>query len=254
MNISDIASSLGATLLASSLGQSERARARPEELNTSATTRALDQASQRLEDQQSSTQVRLSAFGQIQSAVERLQASGRPMRDNESTNTPDEARSVVKNFVEAYNNARDVANRTTGENGALADDNRAQVAASQLSRTLDSTSRTQLNAIGITTSSNGTLSIDTQRFEQALQEDNQAVSRTLANVGQQLEETTTATVENTVNRSVANLEAQNRALEAQQTQQQDLVDNLQQATERAAAQFNFSAASGIRIYEQIFSL
>jgi flagellar capping protein FliD len=253
MDVNEIASSLGATLLASTLGQSERARSRPE-LNSSATTQALDQASQRLQDQQSSTQVRLSAFGQIQSAVEKLQESGRPLRDNESTNTPDEARSVVKNFVDAYNTARDVANRTTGEEGALADDNRAQVAASELSRALNSTSRNELRSIGINTNSNGTLSIDAQRFEQALQENNQEVSRTLANVGQQVEESTTRTVENTVNRSVENLEAQNRALEAQQTQQQELVDNLQQATEQAAAQFNFVAASGIRTYEQIFSL
>jgi flagellar capping protein FliD len=253
MNVNDIASSLGAASLASTLGQSERARSRPE-LNTSPATQALDQASQRLQDQQSSTQVRLSAFGQIQSAVEKLQESGRPMRDNESTNTPEEARAVVKNFVDAYNNARDVASRVTGEEGALADDNRAQVAASELSRTLNSTSRNELRAIGVNTNSNGTLSIDTQRFERALQENNQEVGRTLANVGQQLEETSTRTVENTVNRSVESLEAQNRALEVQQTQQRELADNLQQATEQAAAQFNFVAASGIRTYEQIFSL
>jgi hypothetical protein len=253
MNVSDIASSLGASLLASTLGQPERVRSRPE-LNNDPTTQALDQVNQRFQEQQSSTQVSLSAFGQIQSAVDRLQASGRPMRDNESTNTPDEARSVAKNFIDAYNNARDVANRLTGENGALSSDNRAQVAASQLSRTLDSNSRSELNAIGINTNSNGTLSIDTQRFEQALQDNNQAVSRALANVGQQVEETSTRTVENTVSRSVDNLETQNRALEAQQAQQQELVDNLQQATEQATAQFNSVAASGIRSYEKIFSL
>ena len=251
MNVSDIASSLGATLLASTLGQSGQVRSRPE-LTSNPTTEALDQASQRLQDQQSSTQVSLSAFGQIQSAVDRLQASGRPMRDNESTNTPDEARSVARNFVDAYNTAREVTNRIAGEDGALANDSRAQLAASQLSRTLDSSR--ELNAIGINTSSNGTLSIDTQRFEQALQENSEAVSRTFANVGQQVEESSTRTVESTVNRSVESLAAQNRALEAQQAQQQERVDNLQQATEQAAAQFNIVAASGIRSYEQIFAL
>lgn len=264
MTLTDIASSLGASLLASSLGQTERTRTSSAPL-ADGVTEALNRASQRTEAQLSSTEVRLSAFGQVRSAVAQLQDSSASLTATENTDSPEETRAAAEDFVSAFNNAQSTANRTINgtpgteegnTDGALSGDGRANVAASELSRTLNSSSAEALRSIGINRDQSGTLSIDRQRFEQALQNDPQAVSSALAEVGQQVEQSTRRQLEgnSNLNRAVENLSRQSQELEAQQSTQQEIVDNLQQATEQASAQFNFVAASGVRTYEQIFSL
>lgn len=258
MTLNDIAANQDATLLASSPGQSGRT-------STSAVNDALDQSSQRLARQQSSTEVQLSAFSQVRSAIAQLQDSSKALTATDNTDTLDETRRAAANFTNAFNNARDTADRTINgkpgtedgnTDGALSGDGHANVAASQLSRTLSSTSTEALRSIGINRDQNGTLSIDQQRFEQALQSNPQQVSSTLANVGQQVEQTTSRQLEGSSNisRAVDNLSRQTQQLEAQQQTQQELVDSLQQATNAAANQFNFSTTNGIRDYERIFSL
>ena len=262
MTVNDIASSLGATLLAASLGQSERPRS---STSADAVSQALDQANQRIEAQRSTTDVRLSAFGQIRSSVAQLQDSSRALTLSDNTDTSDEARSAAETFVSAFNTAQDTANRTVNgtpgstegnTDGALSGDGRANVAASELSRTLSNSSAEALRTIGINRAQNGTLSIDSQRFEQALQNAPQSVSNVLAETGQQVEQATRRQLEgsSTLSRAEENLNRQAQALETRQAQQQELAANLQQATEQAAARFNSVAASGIRAYEQIFSL
>lgn len=262
MTVNDIASSLGATLLAATLGQSERPRSPSP---ATAVGAALDQANQRIETQRTSTEVRLSAFSQIRSSVAQLQDSSRALSATENTDTADEARSAAEAFVGAFNAAQATANRTlngtpgTAEgntDGALSGDGRANVAASELNRTLNSSSTEALRTIGITRAQDGTLNIDRQRFDQALQNAPQSVSKVLAETGQQVEQSTRRQLEgsSTLSRAEENLNRQAETLEARQAQQQELANNLQQATEQATARFNSVAASGIRAYEQIFSL
>lgn len=262
MTLTDITSSLGASLLSSSLGQAERART---SASADAVTQALDRAGQRIEAQRSSTEVRLSAFGQVRSAVAQLQDSSQALTATENTDTPEETRAAAEAFVSAFNNAQGTANRTINgtpgteegnTDGALSGDGRASIAASELSRTLNTTSSEALRSIGINRSQDGTLNIDRQRFEQALQNDPQAVGNALADVGRQVEQSSRRQLEgnSNLNQAVANLSRQASELEAQQQTQQALADNLQQATEQAATRFNFVAASGIRTYEQIFAL
>ena len=262
MTLTDITASLGASLLSSSLGQAERTRT---SVSTDAVTQALDRAGQRIESQRSSTEVRLSAFGQVRSAVAQLQDSSQALTATENTDTPEETRAAAEAFVSAFNNAQGTANRaingTPGTeegntDGALSGDGRASIAASELSRTLNNASSEALRSIGINRSQDGTLNVDRQRFEQALQNDPQGVSSALAEVGRQVEQASSRQLEgnSNLNRAVENLSRQAQALETQQATQQALADNLQQATEDAAARFNFTAASGIRAYEQIFTL
>lgn len=265
MTLNDIASSLGASLLTASSGQAERARS-----PTPSVAQALDRAGQRLEAQQSSTEVRLSAFGQLRSAVAELRDSGSALAASENTDTPEKARAAAEQFVSTFNNAQATANRTIngrpGEpeanadspntDGALSGDGRANVAASQLSRTLNDASAEALRSIGINRERNGTLSIDQQRFSQALQNDPQAVSAALTQAGQQVEQASSRQLEDggNLDRAVANLSRQSRQLEAQQAEQRAFAETLQQATEQAANRLNFVAASGIRAYEKIFAL
>lgn len=265
MTLNDIVSSLGASLLSAPSGQAERARS-----PTPSVAQALERAGQRLEAQQSSTEVRLSAFGQLRSAVAELRDSSSTLATSENTDTPEKARAAAEQFVSTFNDAQATANRTIngrpGEreanadspntDGALSGDGRANVAASQLSRTLNDASAEALRSIGINRERNGTLSIDQQRFSQALQNDTQAVSAALAEVGQQVEQASSRQLADggNLDRAMENLSRQSRQLEAQQAEQRAFADTLQQATEQAADRLNIVAANGIRTYERIFAL
>lgn len=265
MTLNDIASSLGASLLSAASGQSERARSA-----LPAVAEALDRAGQRLETQQSSTEVRLSAFGQLRSAVDGLRDSSTALVASENTDTPAKARAAAEQFVSAFNNAQATASRTINgrpeadstdtardaTDGALSDDSRANVAASQLSRTLDNASTDALRSIGINRERNGTLSVDQQRFTQALQDDPQAVSAALAQAGRQVEQASSSQLEDGANldRAVENLGRQSRQFEAQQAALEAFAEASQQAAEQAGSRLNLLAANGIRSYEKIFAL
>lgn len=257
MNISDIASTLSATLTADAFGQTERTRTSN---GNDAITKALSQASERIDQQRESAQVRLSAFGQIKSAVAELQSSSKALTDGQNTDTSEEAKKAAQNFVNAFNTARTVANRAINGDGqtqgTLATESRARVAANELSRSLDRSTSNELRDIGITTNKNGTLSIDAQKFEQALQSDPQQVAETLASAGGQVEQATSRQLENNsnVNRSINNLNNQVRNLETQQANQQNLIEMMQRSTEQANNRLNAISASGIAAYQKIFGL
>ncbi len=265
MTLNDIVSRLGASLLPASSGQAERARS-----TAPSVAEALDRAGQRIEAQQSSTEVRLSAFGQLRSAVAGLRDSSTTLSTRESTDTPEKARAAAEQFVSAFNTAQTTAARTINgkpkastadterntTDGVLSGDSRANVAASQLSRTLDNASTDALRSIGINRERNGTLSVDQQRFSQALQDDPQAVSAALAQVGRQVEQTSSSQLEDGANldRAVANLSRQSRQFEAQQAALQAFAETSQKAAEQATSSLNLLAANGIRAYEKIFAL
>lgn len=265
MTLNNIADSLGASLFAASFGQTERTRSSAA-AGSDTVSQALDAASQRLGQQRSSTEVTLSSFGELRSSVAQLQQSSQTLGDSESTNTPEEARAAAQNFVAAYNNAQATANRVTDrEGGALADNGRALVAASQLSRTLDSSSQEQLRQIGINRNQDGSLSIDQQRFQQALQNNLPQVGNALAGAGQQVQESTTRQLEGNsqLNRGLDAQTARTNELRAQQQQFEQLAQSQQDQAARTQVQptnnndvdrINAIAAAGIATYQRILAL
>lgn len=305
MTLSDITNSLVASLGANAFAQTDRtradaqagaafgntanARAANAATGSDAVTRALDQADQRIEQQRSSTEVRLSAFGQLRSSVAQLQesaaalangangannanaanttnpvTSGNGANTANTVNAADASRNAATRFVNAFNQARSTANQVTqGSSGALAGDGRAATAASQLNRTLSDDSRQQLRSIGINANQDGTLSIDQQRFNQALQDNAQGVGNALARVGTQVQQSTTRQLEDNgaINRSIDTLSARASQLQTQQAAQQQLAQQFQQQDrsqqQESANQFsavNAINASGIAAYQKIFSL
>jgi flagellar capping protein FliD len=278
MTVNDLVGNIGSSLLSSVYGQAGRASSVAD--SNDAVSRALDAASQGIDQQRSSTQVSLSAFGQLRSSVDQLQQSSQALTSNESTNTPEEARAAAQTFIDAYNKARITANNVTNrDTGALADNGRALVAASQLSRALDSGSQEQLRQIGINRNQDGTLSLDQQRFQQALQNSPQQVSSSLATVGQQVQDATSQQLASNsqLSRGAATLSDRAQALATQQARieqavqqqkaaqeersQQDQTSAQQQAQQLASQQttdagnrLNAIAASGIAAYQRIFSL
>lgn len=288
MTLSDITNSLVASLGANTLAQTDRtrtdaqagaafgstanARAANAATGSDAVARALDQADQRVEQQRSSTEVRLSAFGQLRSSVAQLQESAAALANNANgantvppADAADASRSAATRFVNAFNQARSTANQVTqSSSSALAGDGRAAIAASQLSRTLSDDSRQQLRNIGINANPDGTLGIDQQRFNQALQDNAQGVGDALARVGAQVQQSTTRQLDDAgaINRSIDTLSARASQLQTQQAAQQQLAQQFQQQNQAQQQQDNanqFSAlnainASGIAAYQKIFSL
>ena len=126
MIVSDIADTLGASLIASTLGQSERSRSSRAGASD-AVSPTSERAGPRVEQQSSSTQVSLSASGQLRSSVAQLQESSAALADD--TNTPEERSAAARNFVNAYNNAQAAAHSVMSEDeGTIAEDDRAAIA------------------------------------------------------------------------------------------------------------------------------
>lgn len=264
MNISDIAKSLSSSLssLASRQSSQSAATRATQKATEDPVTKALTQATQRVEQQLQKSEVKLSSLGQIKSAVAELQTASKALSAPKSTENVDAAKAAAQNFVNAFNNANKVANKAiNGEgksSGALADESRARVAANELSRSISSSPSTaaELKAIGITADKNGALQLDKQKFEQAFQSNPSQTSDTLAQAGQQVERTASRQVENNgnVSRSIDNLNNQVRQLETQQSNQQNLIENLQRAREDASNRLNATNAAGVAAYQKIFTL
>lgn len=254
MNINDIASNLTASLPSTG---SSRTRSSGD---ADPVTTALKQANDRLDQQRKTSEVKLSAYGQVKSAVAELQSSSKKLTDSTNTDTADEAKKAAQNFVNAFNNARAVANRAINGDksggGELANEGRARIAANELSRALDRTATNELKSIGITANKDGSLKIDAQKFEQAQQSRPQEVAAALENAGQQAEQAANRQLQNNgnVTRSINALSNQVRDMEAQQAQRQNLADAMQRATEEANTRINAASASGIAAYQKILSM
>lgn len=264
MNINDIANTLSASL-STTAGKA----ARRNEPSQDPLERALNLASQRVEEKKQQTEVKLSSLGQVKSAVSNLEKRSEALTQLNQTSadpetTPAEkqqaVRSAAEGFVTAFNNARQTLDKAIkGENrsaGALADEGRTRITANELSRTLSSSTQNELKAIGINVQQNGTLKLDSQKFAQAQQANPEQVSRTLAQAGQETERTTARQLGNNGNieRSINTLSRQVQALESEQETQRNLTAALQRATETASDRLNATNAAGIAAYQRIFNL
>lgn len=248
MIVSDIADTLGASLIASTLGQSERSRS-PRAGASDAVSPTSERAEPRVEQQSASTQVSLSASGQLRSSVAQLQESSAALADD--TNTPAERSAAAQNFVNAYNNAQAAARSVMSEDeGAIAEDDRAAIA-NQINRSLDDNSRERLRQIGIASGQDGTLSLDQQRFQRALQNDAQQVGSALAEVDRQVQEATSRPLDAQTDRTISTPDIQ-AAAPAEQSPQPQETQRVQDQS--AADAFNAIAASGIATYQKIFAL
>lgn len=253
MNVNDIANSLSANLAATANSTSRSNQ-------TEQVSSALKQASERLDQQRKASEVKLSAYGQVKSAVAELQTASKALTNESSTSAPDEAKKAAQNFVNAFNNARAVANRAVNGDkqggGELANESRARVAANELSRSLDRTANAELKSIGITANRDGSLKFDAQKFAQAQESKPQEVAAALQTAGQQVEQTANRQLQNNgnVSRSINALNDEVRKVQAQQEQQRNQADAMQRATEQANTRINAASASGIAAYQKILSM
>lgn len=206
------------------------------------------------------TRVRLSAFGQIQSAAAGVQAAARNLQDAKQVGTVADAKQAAETFVKAFNNERATLARVTDAGGsgkaagALADDGRARVATSQLERTLSENAGAFRDA-GIRVQKDGSLSVDAGALEAAYSANPAAVTQALGSVGRAAETTATRQLSSTgsVGAAVNNLSNRVQQLETRQADYQSRADASQRMVDAAAQRYGFGA-SGASAYQGIFKL
>lgn len=152
-------------------------------------TGAFDLASQRIGQQASATNVQLSAFGQVKSSFVDIQSAAKSLSAPGKSSTTEDITKAVQSFADTLNNAAKavaVAKGDGGPAGALANDAHANFAAFDLKKIVaGGNNTTDLKKIGISVNPDGTLSVDTQALQSALQANPNSVQDTLARVGTQ---------------------------------------------------------------------
>jgi flagellar capping protein FliD len=203
---------------------------------------AFDKAASRLESAQQSTKVQISAYGQVKSGFASIESAGQTLAKG-SANAVTDTKKALETLVSAYNDTRSAAATTAP--------GYASNAANTLRRTAANDSvRTDLQSLGITQASDGSLSIDTKKLDAALQANPGAAQQAAARVGGQLQSVATralsesggiSTTLNALNSRAAKIESQQAGIES--------LINLQKQTSTSS-----SAQSGINSYLRIFSL
>lgn len=220
---------------------------------------ALALSNKRIEQKLDVTNVRLSAFGQINSGFANVQSASKDLSDPKKTGTPADVGKAVQAFADAYNNAtKTVSTAINGagkESGVLANDVHARLAANDLKSVVASGSNTaDLKKIGISMNQDGTMSVDAKALQSAMQADPNAVKNTLAKVGQQAEQVSTKDMAKTGNigGAVNTLSDRAKNLEAQSAEQQKLAAASQVAVQQQSAKMG--NANSIAAYMQMLSL
>ncbi len=144
---------------------------------------ALRRPAERLAQEAESTRVKLSAFGQAQSATAAVQTASRTLQDARQVSTAADAKAAAEAFVQAYNGERAALSNAAG-NGAAAvpEGARASIAASQLERVV-ADNATAFRDAGIRIQQDGSLTVDAKALESAYATNPSAVTQALGAVG-----------------------------------------------------------------------
>lgn len=220
----------------------------------------LAPATQRIGRQLESTNVQLSAYGQIKGAFGGAQTASTALTTSATskTATNSDIEKAAQAFVTAYNQAaQTVASATsssTKQTGALSSDLRARSAGTDLSRSLTGGSGlADLKQAGITLNKNGTLSLDTKVLQSALQTSGTQTKSSLASLGQQVSSVTSRELASTgnVGASVGKLTSRAQTLTAQQSSLGKQAASLQSALEKQSTTLNYATANGLAAYRSL---
>lgn len=219
---------------------------------------AFQKAGQRVQQQRDAVSVQLSSLGQIKSSFSETQLAARALSDSKQTATDGDIKKAASNFVKAFNSAAQTAKSTTAAPGPLADGGRIRAAEGDLRRTIsaDSTATSDLKKIGITQQKDGTLAVDTKKFDAALKANPDALRATLSQVGQNVDRTATRELarNGNIGGSVNALDNRARSLESQQAAQLAQAAAAQQLVNAQTTRLNNTLNTGAAAYERIFSI
>lgn len=251
----DISTLVKTGLQIAQLSQSQAA-SKPGGASANLATAANDRLGRELQ----STNVKLSAYGQIKSAFGGAQtaATGLTAAATSKTATNADIEKAAQAFVSAYNQATQSVSSATGTSakqvGALATDSRARAAGTDLARSITgNTSPASLKQIGITMNKNGTMSLDTKALQAALQSNPSQAKGALANLGQQVNAATSRELASTgnVGISVGKLTTQAQTLTSRQQTLQQTTASTQSQLEQQKTTLNYATANSLAAYQKV---
>jgi hypothetical protein len=132
--------------------------------------------------QVNATSVQLSVYGLIKSSFAEVQSAGQSLSMAGKASTTEDSTKAVQSFADAYNNAA----KTVSAAAQSGTDAQVNLAAVDLGRVVSSgNNAADLKRAGVNVAQDGTLSVDTQTLQGALQINPDAVLATLTQVGAQ---------------------------------------------------------------------
>ncbi len=212
---------------------------------------ALRQPVEALSRDVDSARVRLSAFGQAQSAAAGVQTAARTLQDARQLSSAADVRQAAETFVKSFNDERAALARV---GGAQSDDGRAAVASAQLQR-LTGEVGSALRDAGIRVGRDGSLEIDAKALASAFNANPTAVTQALGEVGRAAEATATRQLagNGSVGAAVRSLESRVEQLEARRSAVQNGNEVAQRAVEAVSRRYGFGTF-GAGAYLGIFGL
>jgi flagellar capping protein FliD len=201
--------------------------------------KGLEKASARLDTEKQSNAVQLSAYGQVKSGFARIEDAGKALAKADPL-SPADTKKALQAMVSAYNDTRSAAAATTP--------GYASNAANSLRRAASSSSmRSDMQALGITQKSDGSLSIDTQKLDQAMAANPNTVKDVASRVSGQLQQSATSALSDNggINRTLNSLNARAQQIDRRQSGLQGLAGSMLSSS---------SSSSGIDSYMRIFSM
>lgn len=220
----------------------------------------LAPANKRLSQQLESTNVRLSAYGQIKSAFSSTQAAADNLTKvaGSGTATTADITKAAQAFVSAFNQTTQTISGavkgTESRAGVLASDVRAQFAGNDLARSLTGAGdAADLRKVGITRSKEGALTFDVKALEQAFASNPTEAKSTLAALGREVGATAGRELASSgnVGSSVGALTSRSASLSAQQSSLQKQGEALQATLDAQNAVLNYATASSLSAYRNL---
>jgi flagellar hook-associated protein 2 len=210
-------------------------------VTTDPVQKGLEKASARIEGQIEATGVQLSAYGQVKSGFARVEDAGKTLAKTGNLSVAD-TKKALQSMVAAYNDTRSAAASTSPGN--------ASNAANALRRAASADSmRADLQSLGITQKSDGSLSIDTKKLDQALASNPDSAKGVAARVGGQFQQNASRALSESggINKTMNSLNTQNQQLESRQS-------NLQALSSAQLSSANSNSYAGIASYQRMFSM
>lgn len=217
---------------------------------------ALRRPAERLAQEAESTRVRLSAFGQAQSATAAVQTASRNLQDARQVSSAADARKAAETFAQAFNAERAALASASGNGSpaAVPEGARASIGASQLERVV-ADNATAFRDAGIRVQQDGSLTVDAKALEAAYATNPSAVTQALGAVGRAAEATATRQLgsNGSIGAAVNNLNTRLQQIETRQENVRVRADESQRAVEASARRYGFGAV-GAGAYLGIFGL
>jgi len=233
MNISQVLSSGTSSATTSSQSTAATAAASP-------ITASIDKFTAKLQTQLDTATANLSTLGKFKASVSVVQASANNLTTLKDSSTSDEVKKALTAFISDFNNM------VTSTQTAAADTSGVNTISRGMTRamTADFSKVDALRKMGFTKASDGSLKLDTAKFEAAFKASASSVQSTLSKLGQMVGKAATKELasDGRISNSMSALSSKSSLLQIQQSA-------LQKAAQQYASLSTTSASSALNFYQ-----